>query len=169
MRTLPRLLALTLGLALPLACDKSDADGEAAPKTEYTCTIIVAAQAGEPETFKGNFQGPDAQEAEDKAWEAVCAELPESDRADCKDSSKFAAATGTMEATLDDAPTYSTTITLTRVVAPEEFEAEVTGTESEDATCAEALAKACAAAGAEGDCVAAGTHERRGRKLSKKG
>jgi hypothetical protein len=165
------LLAGALSWSLT-ACDSGDENkgGDAkaaAPKTVYACKITVAAKAGPPETFKGQAQTADEKEAEDKAWEDVCSKLPEADTASCRDNDKFKWALGGMSTEVDGVTQYSKTITLTRAVKAEEFDGEHESEESSEAACTEALALACKAAGAEGDCVEAGSHEQRGRRESK--
>lgn len=156
-------------VALALAgCDaKKDEAPKTTTKTVHECTITVAEKAGEPETFKGKADGADEKAVEKEAWDAACAALPEADRPDCRDTKKFKWASGGGSATSNGVTNYSRTITLTRVVTPKEFEASSKSDESEDAACKDALTEACKAAGATGDCVAAGSHDRRGLKASK--
>ena len=148
-----------------------DAKTDEAPKTKtvtvYRCKITVAEKEGEPEKYKGDASGTDEAAVDKEAWDAACAALPEADRPDCRNKDKFAWASGGGSSTINGAKQFSKTITLTRVVKPKESEAEVESDASDEAACTEALAKACEAAGAKGDCVAAGTHTQRGRRSSK--
>ncbi len=165
---LPVLFAVLAGLT---ACDSKDDpakdETKLETKTVYACEIIVAPKAGEPESFKGSAQGGDEAEVEEQAWEAACGALPEADRGDCRDTKKWKWASGGGSAVSGGVKNVSRTITLTRVVEPVEHSGEVESEASDEAACKEALSKACEAAGAKGDCVAAGTHEQRGRRSSK--
>lgn len=163
---LPLFFATLVGLT---ACDSKDEkdDTKVETKTVYTCEVIVAEKAGDPESFKGSAQGSDEAEVEKQAWEAACGALPEGDRGDCRDTKKWKWASGGGSAVSGGVKNISRTITLTRVVKPVEHSGKLDSEESDDAACKGALSKACEAAGAKGDCVAAGTHEQRGRMSSK--
>jgi hypothetical protein len=166
--SLARSALAPLALLLVVACDaKTEEAPKTTTKTVYRCKITVAETEGEPETYKGRASGTDEAAVEKEAWDAACAALPEADRAECRNRDAFAWASGGGSSTVDGVETFSRTITLTRVVRPKESEAEVESDASDEAACTEALAKACEAAGAKGDCVAAGTLTQRGRRSSK--
>ncbi len=168
-RWLSLFVAALAGLS---GCEGEDADAKSKTQTEskttYSCEITVAAVPGEPESYKGQAQTTSEAEAEKQAWDAVCVKLPEADRGDCRDNDKWKYAKGTMSGELAGGATHSVTITLTRAVKPVEHSSgSIESESSEEEACKEALAKACEAAGAPGDCLAAGTHEERGRAAGK--
>jgi hypothetical protein len=148
-----KILAMLVLTALVAACGKKEEGGEKAATTRsrtHDCRIIIAA-AGEPQKFRGGGA------SEDAAWAAVCAELPEARRGDCRNQDLFAAQTATL--TMNDQPTI--TVELTEKKAS--HEAKATSGESQDDACQRARADACKAAGADGDCVASGAFEETGR------
>jgi hypothetical protein len=137
---------------------------EGASKTSYTCKIFVAKKAeGE---FKADASDADPAKAEEAAWTAVCAKLPEADRASCRDDKKFTAQKVSASASAGGPTTHTVSIEL-KPIAPE-FDGEGTSDESQDKACAAALEAACSKAGEKGDCVAGGKFQQNGKSTSKK-
>ena len=154
-----KIATLMILAGLAAGCGKKDEGGEkageqaGAPRKNHECRIIIG-PAGEPPVFRGS--GP----TEEAAWAAVCAELPEARRGDCRDGDQFSAQTATM--TMNDQPTFNVQLTEKRP----SHEARATSTESTDAACQQARLDACKAAAAEGDCVASGAFQETGRMAS---
>ena len=159
----------SLLLLLPLAACAQEAKTDAAAKpeattvTEHRCTVQIAA-AGEPTRVEGEASGEDEAAALEAAYADACTRLPEDARADCKDEGKFEVMIAGGSATADGKTNYSKTVTLKAKVAT--VEGRGASTKSKDEACAAAVAEACKAAGATGDCVAAGTHQKRGESSS---
>lgn len=160
--------AAALGLAAILtvsACGGGETSPSQAktPKTTHSCSVQVSEKAGGDYTGKGT--GEDPAKAEEAAWTDVCALLPEAERASCRDESKWSVTKTSSSATSGGTTTHSTTVTLV-AIAPV-FDGEGTSEQSSDEACKAALADACAKAGAQGDCLAAG-YEKKGEARTKK-
>lgn len=161
-------LLLSLSLVTLAAACSSEAKKEEAPKAEATvvqhkCTIQVA-PAGDPLRVEGSASGEDEAAVLEAAWTDACAKLPEADRASCKDEGKFDVVISGGSATSGGKTHYSKTIALQAKVAQHEGRGE--SDKSKEEACKAAIAEACTAAGASGDCVAAGTHQKRGESSS---
>lgn len=136
----------------------------AAPKTEYACKVFLARkQTVEPVSATASGDDPARLEAE--ARQAACAKLPESHRGDCANAEKWKASVTRGSATLDGKTTHTVTVELSQTGV--QVDARGTSTESEDDACAKAIAAACAQAGEQGDCVAAGTFIKQGESKSR--
>lgn len=169
------LCALLAVAVLAVACKKDDkkkegdgtvgagagTQGEAARGSSHECTIIVAAKAAAAEPITGTATDADPAEAEEAAWADACKKLPPTDQPACKDSSRWTAATskGTAQGKT------TATITLT-AASPPQVTGKGASPENEEAACQAALLDACEKAGAQGDCVTAGTHEQKGKMAS---
>lgn len=137
---------------------------EGASKTSYTCKIFVAKKVeGE---FKADASDADPAKAEEAAWAAVCAKLPEAERASCRDEKKFMAQKASASVSAGGPTTHTVTIEL-KPIAPE-FDGEGSSDESQDKACAAAMEAACSKAGEPGDCVAGGKFQQNGKATSKK-
>lgn len=159
------LSVLTLAVAACTQEAKTEpaAKPEATTVTEHRCSVqIVPADA--PTGAEGKASGEDEAAVLDAAFADACAKLPEDARADCKDEGKFEVTIAGGSATADGKTNYTKTVTLKAKVAT--VEGRGTSTTSKDEACAAAVAEACKAAGASGDCVAAGTHQKRGESSS---
>ena len=95
--------------------------------------------------------------------ENACGKLPPPEQPACHDSARYQAAVGVGTANQE----VTVTVTLTPAPPP-----QVTGTAASDqsqaAACQAALLDACEKAGGQGDCVAAGTHEKKGEVTDSK-
>lgn len=135
-----------------------------ATKTSHTCKIMIAPKLGGP--YKADASDADAAKAEEAAWTAVCAKLPEAERAGCRDDKKFSV--NKMSASMSAGGPTTHTVTLELTAIPPEFSGEGASDESQDKACAAAVEAACTKAGDKGDCVAGGKFEQRGKSTSKK-
>ncbi|MEZ4450121.1 MAG: hypothetical protein R3B09_11645 [Nannocystaceae bacterium] len=158
---------LTFALVtLAAACSsekKSEPKAEAMTVTLHKCMIQVA-PAGDPAKFEGTAQGEDETVVLEAAWTDVCAKLPEADKPTCKDDGKWEVMISGASGTLDGKTNYNKNVVLKARVETKDGSAESDKT-MEDA-CKAATIEACKAAGAEGDCIAAGTHQKRGESSS---
>ncbi|MBT8495315.1 MAG: hypothetical protein KJO07_19870 [Deltaproteobacteria bacterium] len=162
----------SLIVALPLAfgaCKKGEeggGEGSGEATMTHKCKIIVVAKQDkkEAETYKGQGKGEDEKAAEEEAWKQACEAIPEADRAECRNNERFSWTKSGVSVEQEGKKIHTVTISLkANPPKPEEHSGEATSKDSSDKACAEALAKACEAAGAKGDCVAAGTHEQMGK------
>lgn len=160
----PALLAL-LVLA---GCKKEDkGDGSVARPADkggaHQCSITVAAKPPPAEPITGTGSGKDEATATEAAWTEACGKLPPPEQPACRDKNRYQAAVGTATVGQD----LTVTVTLTPAPPP-----QVTGNaasdESQAAACQAALLDACEKAGGEGDCVAAGSHEKKGEVTDSK-
>ena len=156
------LLAALFPLLFLVACKKEDkGDGSVARPADkggaHECTITVAARPPASEPITGTGTGKDEAAATEAAWTEACGKLPPPEQPACRDGDRYQAAVGTAKVNQD----LTVTVTLTPAPPP-----QVTGTAASDqsqaAACQAALLDACEKAGGEGDCVAAGTHEKKG-------
>ena len=167
------LCALLAVAVLSAACKKDDkkpdgtvgagagTQGEGGKGMAHECTVIVAAKAPPAEPITGTGVDADPLKAEEAAWADACMKLPPPERPACRDSNRWQATTskGTAQG--------KTTATITLAPAsPPQITGKGASAESEEAACQAALLDACEKAGASGDCVAAGTHESRGKMAS---
>ena len=160
------LLLLLAALVAAAACKKEDkGDGSLAGRAEkggsHECTIIVAVKPPPSQPITGSGTAADEAVATETAWTEACGKLPPPEQPACRDSSRYQAAVGVGKANKD----VTVTVTLTPAPPP-----QVTGKAASDqsvaAACQAALLDACEKAGGEGDCVAAGTHEKKGEAVS---
>ncbi|HUS66326.1 MAG TPA: hypothetical protein VMZ28_17360 [Kofleriaceae bacterium] len=135
--------------------------GEGGKGAAHECTVIVAAKAAPADPITGTGTDADEAKAEEMAWTDACKKLPPPEQPACKDSSRWSATTskGTAQG--------KTTATITLIAAaPPQITGKGSSKENEEAACQAALLDACEKAGAQGDCVAAGTHEAKGKMAS---
>jgi len=153
---------LAIAALLLAACKKEDkGDGSIANRAEkgghHECTIIVAAKPPAAQPITGTGSAPDEAVATEAAWKDACGKLPPPEQPACHDGNRYQAATGVGKANKD----VTVTVTLTPAPPPQ-VTGKAASDESEAAACQAALLDACEKAGGEGDCVAAGTHEKKG-------
>lgn len=153
---------MTLAAALGGCGEAKEAAAAPATVESHSCTVKVAAKAS-PVIYEGRAEGPDREKVEEAAWADVCAKLPAALRESCKDESKWSMSISGGSASAGGPTTFSKTITLQEKVEERVFSGEAASQASLDEACAAATLAACKAAGAEGDCVAAGLFEPRGR------
>ncbi|MEZ4380428.1 MAG: hypothetical protein R3A79_03715 [Nannocystaceae bacterium] len=165
MRRAPGLLSAALLLAC--ACQS---EGQAKPAAAaeggaslHRCTIEIA-ERGAVEPFEGRASGDDEDAVLEAAWADVCAKLDAADRDACRDESRFDVTISGSTSMIDGAAIYAKTIRLRAKTSTFKGEGASKATAAE--ACAAATVAACAAAGASGDCVAAGTHLKRGESVS---
>lgn len=163
LRTPLPLTALFAGLVALTACDSGSKDTPAETKTvtKHTCTRMIGKKGVE---YKGTAQGDDQAKVEEAAWTDVCAKLPEADRPNCKDESKFMVAKSGGSVNAGAGTTYNTNITLTS--KHPQLEGKSESEVSKEEACKAALTKACEAAGEKGDCIADGKYESQGEMSS---
>ena len=154
---------LALAALLLAGCKKEDkkGDGSIANRAEkggrHECTIIVAAKPPAAQPISGSGTAQDEAIATEAAWKEACGKLPPPEQPACHDSNRYQAAVGTGKAGKD----ITVTVTLTPAPPPQ-VSGKAASDESEAAACQAALLDACEKAGGQGDCVAAGTHEKKG-------
>ena len=135
--------------------------GAAGKGATYECKVIIAAKVAPADPITGTATDADPVKAEQAAWADACKKLPPTEQPACKDSNRWAATTSNGTAN----GKTTTTITLT-AAPPPQITGKGASRENDAAACQAALLDACQQAGAEGDCVAAGTHEARGKMAS---
>lgn len=135
-----------------------------ATKTSYTCKIFVAKKV--EGDYKADASDADPAKAEEAAWTAVCAKLPEADRPNCRDEKKFRPQK--MSASMSAGGPTTHTVTIELIPELPEFDGEGASDESKEKACGAALEAACAKAGEQGDCLAGGKFEKKGESTSKK-
>jgi hypothetical protein len=157
------LLAALVGLVVS-ACG-GDAKDTPAPAskatTRHSCTIMLARKA---EEYKGNASGEDEKLTLEAAWTAVCAKLPEAERAHCKDESKYGVMKMVGSGTSGGKTNYNIDLTLTS--KPPTHEGKGESETAKEEACKTALEQACKAAGESGDCLASGKLEKQGQSTS---
>jgi hypothetical protein len=163
--TLSAIFVSALGLAAAAGCSggAKEAPAETKSVTQHTCTRIIAKKAVE---YKGTANGDDQAKVEEAAWADVCAKLPEADRPNCKDESKFMVMKSGGSANAGAGTSYNTNITLTS--KHPQLEGKSESETSKEEACKAALLKACEAAGEKGDCIADGKFESQGEMSSSK-
>jgi len=153
-------LAVVFSLGL-WACEKEEGGGGAEPpkasKTTHSCWVEVAKRVDQ---ITGTASGEDEAKVTTEAWAAACGKLAAEAQADCRNAERYAATEGGGSISSGGKTTYSKTITRTPKVPTVRGEARSEA--SKDEACRKAFADACAKAGAPGDCVATGSHERLG-------
>jgi Na+-transporting NADH:ubiquinone oxidoreductase subunit NqrF len=150
------------GLLVLAACGKKDDSGAGGGgASSYKCKIFIKKKAAPP--IEASASDADKAKATDAAWKAACDKLPAADQADCHNKDKWSAQVS--EATMTANGTSSTTITLKLEQQMPELKGKGVATTNKDDACAAALADACKAAGAQGDCVAAGGYEQTGKSV----
>ena len=170
-------LALTfalLGVSVVAGCQseghaKPSPAVEAAPSDaatgEHRCTVAVAEKSG-LRAVSGVATGDDEGTVLDAALADACAKLSDDDRPYCRDESRFEVTISGSSSELNGLKTFTKTIRLTPTSKPQVFTGEGTSEASSAAACKAAILVACEAAGAAGDCVAAGTHDKRSEGIS---
>ena len=159
---------LLAALVAAAACKKEDkGDGSLAGRAEkggsHECTIIVAAKAPATQPISGSGTAADEAAATEAAWSEACGKLAPPEQPACRDSSRYQAAVGVGKANKD----VTVTVTLTPAPPPQ-VSGKAASDQSAAAACQAALLDACEKAGGEGDCVAAGTHEKKGEVTGSK-
>ena len=157
-----------VALLLLAGCKQEDkGDGSIAGRAEkgghHECTVIVAARAPASAPITGSGTAPDETVASEAAWTQACSKLPPPEQPACRDPARYQAATGVGKAGKD----VTVTVTLTPAPPPQ-VTGKAASDESQAAACQAALLDACEKAGGEGDCVTAGTHEKRGEVAGSK-
>ncbi len=135
------------------------------PVTTHTCRIALHPRPAPELSVHASGNGPSQDVATEQAWTAVCAALPEAHRAACRDATHFSPSVVTASMNAGAGTSYTTTITLAPQPGPDSRGSGTSHTSGEDA-CHQAIELACRAAGATGDCIAAGTHEESSRMRS---
>jgi hypothetical protein len=153
---------LLIGLLLVAACKKDDkGDGSVAKPADmggdHQCSITVAARLPPADPITGTGSGSGKDEAAAAAWADACGKLPPPEQPACRDSNRYQAAVGT--ATVGQELTVTVTLT---PAPPPQVTGNAASNESQAAACQAALLDACEKAGGQGDCVAAGSHEKKG-------
>jgi hypothetical protein len=160
---LPLAAALLLLLLAPhAACKKEDkGDGSVAKPADkggaHECAITVAARPPAAEPITGSGSGKDEAAATEAAWTEACGKLPPPEQPACRDANRYRAAVGT--ATVGQELTVTVTLT---PAPPPQVTGNAASDQSQAAACQAALLDACEKAGGEGDCVTAGSHEKKG-------
>lgn len=159
---------LALALLLVAACKKEEpGDGSIANRADeggsHECAITVAAKPPAAEPITGSGTGKDEVTATEAAWKDACGKLPPPEQPACRDATRYQAAVGTARANQD----LTVTVTLTPAPPPQ-VTGKAASDQSQAAACQAALLDACEKAGGEGDCVAAGTHEKKGEVTDSK-
>lgn len=132
---------------------------------EHTCYVQVTPK-GPNDEFSGTGISDKDKEANEAAWKDVCGKLPEADRLDCREGAKWASSPTLGSATVNGKTTFTVTIKIRRV---QKVEGGVGKSDLDGAAaCKSAIENACQALGAQGNCVAAGTHELEGQAKEKK-
>ena len=135
--------------------------GEATKGSAHECTVVIAAKPAPADPIIGTATDADPAVAEEAAWADACKKLPPTEQPACRDTARWTATTskGTAQGKT------TATITLT-AASPPQITGKGSSTENEAAACQAALLDACEQAGAQGDCITAGTHESRGKMAS---
>lgn len=121
----------------------------------HECTVALQPTGLRP-VAKGVAEAEDRETATERSFVAACEGLPEAARGSCRDESQYKPVRVTAITVLDGQQTYQVTTQLQ--LASARHEQKASSSESLEAACLAARLAACEAAGAEGDCVAAGTH-----------
>jgi len=163
--TTPRALALLALLFSSPACKGGDPSGggeAAGGGYEYDCRVFLAPAAASDEPITGAGTAADEAAATEAAWTEACGKLPADQQASCRDESAWKASktvsTGSDSVTVGIALTPATS---------DQVSARAVSKVDEATACKDALLAACKEAGAEGDCVAAGTHVKKGEASGK--
>ena len=157
--------ALLACLLLVAACKKEDkGDGtianRAATGGRHECSITVAAKAPAAQPITGSATDKDEAAATTAAWADACGKLPPPEQPACHDANRYQSAIGVGKASPKNQD-VTVTVTLTPAPPPQ-VTGQAASDESQAAACQAALLDACEKAGGQGDCVAAGTHEKKG-------
>lgn len=163
LRTPLTLSTLLVALVSLSACGSGSKEtpAEAKSVTEHTCIRMIGRKGVE---YRGSASGDDSARVEEAAWADVCAKIPEVDRAGCKDESKFMVMKSGGSANAGAGTSYNTNITLTS--KHPQLEGKSESEVSKEDACKLALARACEAAGEQGDCIADGKYESQGEMSS---
>jgi hypothetical protein len=152
-------------LLLVAACKKEDkGDGtianRAATGGRHECSITVAAKAPAAQPITGSSTAKEEAAATTAAWADACGKLPPPEQPACHDANRYQSAIGVGKASPKNQD-VTVTVTLTPAPPPQ-VTGKAASDESQAAACQAALLDACEKAGGQGDCVAAGTHEKKG-------
>ncbi|MBI3071172.1 MAG: hypothetical protein HYY84_03490 [Deltaproteobacteria bacterium] len=144
-----------------LACKDKGDSGSTGPKSEYVyeCKIGISKKMAASD-FSANESDTDEKVAAEKAWKAVCAKLSAEEQPKCRDEKRWRPSVSTMKMSSNVETKFGVTVSLAPIVP--QVHGNATSETSEAAACAEAVKKACAAAGATADCVVTGAFERKG-------
>lgn len=161
------LLSALLAAGSLSACKEDKGDGtvgagagKPGSSASHDCTIIVAAKPGATDPISGSGTAADEGAATEAAWTDACKKLPPPEQPACRDANRWQPTTS-----IGRAKEVTVTITLAPAPPPQ-VQGKGTSSESEEAACQAALLDACGKAGGAGDCVAAGTHEQKGKMAS---
>lgn len=161
-----RRVALAVIAVATVACQQEGSGTVAKPPEKggkHECTVTVAARLPPAEPITGSGAAPDEAAATEAAWAQACSKLPPPEQPACHDRNRYQSAVGAARA----GDKVSVTVTLTPAPPPQ-VSGKAASDESEVAACQAALLDACEKAGGEGDCVAAGTHEKKGQVTGSK-
>jgi len=164
---------LTIACAVALiatACGKDD-DKKSGKKTggdyEFGCKIFIK-QKSSAKPIKGKVKTglEDEAKAKAEALKSACDQLPEAERASCPDKAKYKVQWVSASMSSNGKKFFSPNVTLKPKLA--EHRGKGTSEASSDEACKAAIAAACKAAGATGDCIKSGKWEKTGQGTSKK-
>jgi len=132
---------------------------------EHRCTVTIAERSGAG-VVSGIASGDDEGAVLDAALADACAQLSDAERPYCRDEGRFEVTISGSSSELNGVKTFTKTVRLTPTKKPQVFTGEGSSEASSAAACGAAILVACEAAGATGDCVAAGTHDKRSEGIS---
>ncbi len=127
---------------------------------------MTIAEKSSTQGVSGVATGEDEATVLDAAIADACAKLSVDDRPFCRDDSRFEVTISGSSSEHDGVKSFIKTVRLTPVAKPQTFQGEGSSEASSEAACKAAILVACEAAGAPGDCVAAGTHDKRSEGIS---
>lgn len=130
----------------------------------HRCTVTIAEKNGGG--VSGVASGDDEGAVLDAALADACAQLGEAERPYCRDESRYEVTISGSSSELNGVKSFTKTVRLTPTKKPQVFTGEGSSEDSSQAACKAAIVVACEAAGATGDCVAAGTHDKRSEGIS---
>ena len=131
---------------------------------EHRCAVTIAEKNGGGVT--GVASGDDEGAVLDSAVADACAQLSDEERPFCRDEGRYQVTISGSSSELNGVKTFTKTVRLTPTKKPKTFTGEGSSADSSQAACEAAIVVACEAAGAKGDCVAAGTHDKRSEGIS---
>jgi hypothetical protein len=163
MRSAPGLLVVSLVLGAAACHSEGQAAAAEGSASVHRCAIEIEARSA-VEPIEGRASGDDEDTVLEAAWADACAKLEPAERDGCRDEGRYDVTISGSTSIVDGAAIYAKTIRLRAKTAS--FKGEGESPESPAKACAAATVAACEAAGASGDCVAAGTHVKRGESVS---
>lgn len=159
-------MALALVVVMAPGCKKNPPPAPPhVPVTTHTCRVAIHPRIAPASRVSASGNAPSQDVATELAWTQACLGLPAAQRAACRDSTRFSPSVVTASMSAGAGTSYTTTVTLSPQPGSDSRGAGTSHVSSEDA-CHQAMELACRAAGAAGDCVAAGTHEESSRMRS---